>query len=188
MVWILDIFFVVGAASADLDGDGVPELFVSHGDRGGRTFSVFQESDNHETEFNWIQILPETKHGAPARGAMITLTMTDSSKRSLVIGGDCSYLCQSEPIAHFGLGKEFARDIVIVWPGGHKIKLFLSLRDNKKVLSVTYSGEIKYLETLLTKSENQSSASETTASFEAFLCILLYIYSKCFRVFLQQHT
>ena len=149
------------------------ELFISNQHVGGQTLSVFHES-NQDSGFNWIRVFPKTKYGAPARGTMVTVTLTDSSKRSVVIGADCSFMCQSEPLAHFGLGKEFASEMTMVWPGGHIKKMFLHLSDNNKVLIVEHSGSIRYIDTSWRGTVGQPSIANY---FDLSLLLVLVCYS-----------
>jgi hypothetical protein len=49
-------------------------------------------------------VLPLTPQGAPARGAVVVLEMVGRTQRRVIDAGS-GYLCQMEPVAHFGLGK-----------------------------------------------------------------------------------
>ena len=59
-----------GAAVADIDGDGILELLVSHGETGLQPLTLYKADIN---EFNYLRIKPLNKYGAPARGATVTL-------------------------------------------------------------------------------------------------------------------
>lgn len=121
------------------------EILLTQNGANSPNIAIFQEQATRVHEhFNWIRFYPKTKFGAPARGAMVIVLLSDFSKRSIVVGGECSYMCQSEPVAHFGLGEAFAKEVTVVWPGGHKIKHFLKQSDNKRIVSFTYWGEIKH--------------------------------------------
>ncbi|PEN11210.1 hypothetical protein CRI94_16630 [Longibacter salinarum] len=106
-----------GAAVADFDGDGRLELFVAHGETGAQPLSLYHSrgaSDNH----HYIRIAPLTKHGAPARGAVVTCTASGRTQRRNVDAGS-GYLCQMEPVAHFGLGTtDTAEEVEVRWPDG----------------------------------------------------------------------
>ena len=97
-----------GAAVGDFDGDGMLELLISHGESASETLTYYRAragADNH-----WLRILPLTQHGAPARGAVVRMTMAaaigTAGERVHVraIDAGSGYLCQMEPVAHFGLG------------------------------------------------------------------------------------
>jgi len=111
-----------GAAIGDFDGDGRLELVIAHGESASQPLSYFRPrkgADNH-----WIRVLPKTQFGAPARGAVVKLHAGGRVQVRLIDAGS-GYLCQMEPVAHFGLGKVATVDeIVITWPDGaeHSIK------------------------------------------------------------------
>jgi hypothetical protein len=66
----------------------------------------------------YLRIQPLTPFGAPARGAYVALTAGGRTQRRVIDGGS-GYLCQMEPVAHFGLGTVTQVDRVeIIWPGG----------------------------------------------------------------------
>ena len=57
-------------------------------------------------------------HGAPARGAVVVLEMFGRTQRRAIDAGS-GYLCQMEPVAHFGLGRQTQINRVRVhWPDG----------------------------------------------------------------------
>ncbi len=88
-----------GAAVADFDNDGTLELLVVHGELAAQPLSLYAAVNDNA----WLRIRPTTQYGAPARGATVTLETDRWTKRRLVCAGS-GYLCQMEPIAHFGLG------------------------------------------------------------------------------------
>ena len=113
-----------GAAVADIDNDGILELLVSHGESGLQPLSLYK-ADIKEN-FNYIRIQPLNKFGAPARGATVTL-ISNLRKHSKTIDAGSGYLCQMEPVAHFGLRKgEKIRSVVIQWTNGQKKSLKIS--------------------------------------------------------------
>ena len=59
--------FGTGAAVADIDGDGVLELLVAHGERALQPLSLYKA--RHATGHGWLRVQPLTRFGAPARGA-----------------------------------------------------------------------------------------------------------------------
>lgn len=118
--------------ATDFDGDGRLELLVSHGESAAQPLSVYkvlqvrvcvgnafksrairkpasnrfppalspQGSSN-----SWLRIVPRTKFGAFARGAKVVVHTRKSGAHTRIIDGGSGYLCEMEPVAHFGLGK-----------------------------------------------------------------------------------
>ena len=104
-----------GAVVGDFDEDGQLELLVVHGESGFQPLSLFKAEGEAA---NWLRILPLTQNGAPARGATVTLVEADRVQRRAIDAGS-GYLCQMEPVAHFGLGEDPTAERVIVrWPDG----------------------------------------------------------------------
>lgn len=110
-----------GAAVADIDGDGVLELLVAHGERAALPLSLFRSAGAENNHF--LRVTPLTKYGAPARGAVVYLYAGDTRQIRAIDSGS-GYLCQMEPVAHFGLGKQDRVDAIeIVWPGGRRRRI-----------------------------------------------------------------
>ena len=66
----------------------------------------------------YLRIKPINKYGAPARGATVTL-ISNSRKHSKTIDSGSGYLCQMEPVAHYGIRKnEDDIKIQIKWTNG----------------------------------------------------------------------
>jgi len=104
-----------GAVAADIDRDGVLELIVVHGEVAAQPISVYK--DPTAATAGWLRVRPTTRHGAPARGAVVRLETTDGVQRRTVdAGGGC--LCQTEPVAHFGLGGATPVRVDVRWPDG----------------------------------------------------------------------
>jgi hypothetical protein len=104
-----------GAAVADIDGDGRLELLIAHGESAPQPLSYYHLPANNN---HWLRIRPLTRSGAPARGALVTIQQGDRITASVIDGGS-GYLCQMEPVAHFGLGQNTSIDQVsIQWPSG----------------------------------------------------------------------
>ena len=105
-----------GAAVADIDEDGILELLVSHGESGMQPLTMYKA--DIKKDFNYLRIKPLNKHGAPARGATVILNsnLRDHAK---TIDAGSGYLCQMEPIAHYGI-RESEKNISvrIVWTDG----------------------------------------------------------------------
>jgi len=103
------------AAVGDIDNDGTLELLIAHGEQPPQPLSLYRAAG---TTANWIRILPLTRHGAPARGALVRLT-AGWRVQTRVIDGGSGYLCQMEPVAHFGLGRiDTVESVRITWPDG----------------------------------------------------------------------
>ena len=86
-----------GAAVADIDGDGILELLISHGESGAQPLSLFKANTSNT---NFIRIKPLNTFGAPARGATVTLH-TNLRNHAKTIDAGSGYLCQMEPVAHY---------------------------------------------------------------------------------------
>lgn len=89
-----------GAAVGDFDGDGRLELLIAHGESDRQPLSLYHTA---ETDHHWLRVLPFTAHGSPARGAVVRLWAGDRVQIRAIDAGS-GYLCQMEPVAHFGLG------------------------------------------------------------------------------------
>ncbi len=104
-----------GAAVADIDGDGILELLVSHGETGLQPLTLYKADIN---EFNYLRIKPLSKYGAPARGATVTLK-SNMRIHSKTIDAGSGYLCQMEPVAHYGIRQnEKNIQVEIKWTDG----------------------------------------------------------------------
>jgi hypothetical protein len=104
-----------GAAVADVDEDGTLELVVVHGEGDAQPLSVYSAPNDG----GWLRVRPLTPSGAPARGARVTLT-TETGRQTRVIDPGSGYLCQMEPVAHFGLGGADPEAVTVCWPGGRE--------------------------------------------------------------------
>lgn len=104
-----------GTAVADLDGDGTLELLVVHGESDAQPLSAYSAPNDG----GWLRVRPRTPAGAPARGARVRLE-TDAGWQTRFIDGGSGYLCQTEPVAHFGLGEGTPRRVEVQWPDGRE--------------------------------------------------------------------
>ena len=105
-----------GAAVADIDNDGVLELLVSHGESFDQPLSLYKAKVNPKNKY--LRIKPLNKYGAPARGATVTLT-SNLRKHSKTIDAGSGYLCQMEPVAHYGIREnEKNMKIQVRWTNG----------------------------------------------------------------------
>ena len=125
--------FGTGAAFLDVEGDGFLELVLAHGEDVSQPLDIFNVSKNNN---NWLRILPRTKYGAPARGATVSIITMKGNKQLRIIDSGSAYLCQMEPVAHFGLGLDIAVEANIIWPDGKSFLLSLSVSDMRKTLEV----------------------------------------------------
>ena len=105
-----------GAAVADIDGDGVLELLISNGESLRQPLNLFKANINRN--FNYLRIRPINIYNAPARGATVILK-TNLRRHAKTIDAGSGYLCQMEPVAHFGI-REDEKDfeIIIKWTNG----------------------------------------------------------------------
>ena len=69
-------------------------------------------------QHKYLRIKPLNKYGAPARGATVTL-ISNLRKHSKTIDSGSGYLCQMEPVAHYGIRKnEKSIKIEVRWTNG----------------------------------------------------------------------
>jgi hypothetical protein len=125
-----------GAAVADVDGDGRLELLIAHGEAAAQPLTYYHATPNANA---WLRVYVLTKHGAPARGAVVRLLWPDHPQVRVIDAGS-GYLCQMEPIAHFGLGPnppDHLR-IEVQWLDGTK-RTISGLHPNQ-VVRVAYNG------------------------------------------------
>lgn len=109
-----------GAAVGDFDGDGRLELLITHGESGAQPLSLYHVSPNQNF---WVRVLPLTPQGAPARGAVVTLTANGRTQIRAIDAGS-GYLCQMEPVAHFGLGEnDTIETIEVRWLNGKTVRI-----------------------------------------------------------------
>lgn len=124
-----------GAAVGDFDGDGRLELLIAHGETAKQPLTFYRSIPNGN---HFLRILPRTAEGAPARGAVVTVTAGERVWKRVIDAGS-GYLCQMEPVAHFGLGQVDRIDrIEVAFPTGTVITLdhkevdcVVDLRDEK---------------------------------------------------------
>ena len=118
--------FGTGAAVADIDNDGILELLVSRGESKAQSLTLYKAKVEKQSKF--LRIKPINKFGAPARGATVTL-ISNKRKHSKTIDAGSGYLCQMEPVAHYGIRKnEKDFRVEVKWTNGKidfvdKIKL-----------------------------------------------------------------
>jgi hypothetical protein len=122
-----------GAAVGDFDGDGRLELMISHGESGLQPLSLYHVVANRN---HWLRVLPYTVYGAPARGAVVTIEAEGRTQIRAIDAGS-GYLCQMEPVAHFGLGEVTSVERVTVrWLDGTDVTIVAPKID--QVIKVEY--------------------------------------------------
>ncbi|MDB5308171.1 MAG: hypothetical protein JWO38_2373 [Gemmataceae bacterium] len=125
-----------GAAVADIDGDGVLELLVAHGESSPQPLGVYKARGTAGN--GWLRVLPRTRFGAPARGAVVRAGIGGRVMVKVIDGGS-GFMCQMEPVAHFGLGRATRVDrVTVTWPDG--AALALPNPDLNCTYSVPYPG------------------------------------------------
>lgn len=138
--------FGTGAAITDMDGDGVLDLLISHGESQTQPLKVYRVnrdvSRNQAGKYNWVRVFPRTKYGAPARGALVKLTTRTGRVYSSVIDGGSGYLCQMEPVAHFGLGEDKPMKLDVQYPDGVVVSASLRKSDKNKVHFVDHPDKV----------------------------------------------
>ena len=101
---------------ADIDNDGILELLITHGETAEQPLSMFKA--NVPMNHKWIRILPKNNFDAPSRGSTVTL-YTDQRTHAKTIDAGSGYLCQMEPVAHYGIRSgENIEKIVVTWTDG----------------------------------------------------------------------
>lgn len=122
-----------GAAVCDIDGDGVLELLISRGEKAAQPLGVYKARAPHP---NWLRVRPLTRFGAPARGAVVRAEYGGRVRVKGICGGS-GYLCQMEPVAHFGLGSATAAErVTVTWPDGAAVTVLNP--GGNRVLTVPY--------------------------------------------------
>ena len=109
-----------GAAVADLNNDGVLELLVAHGESVPQPLSLF--SAKTKSQSRYLRIRPLNLNNAPARGATVTLH-SNMRNHAKTIDAGSGYLCQMEPVAHYGIREnEVVTHVTIKWTNGLETK------------------------------------------------------------------
>ncbi|KAI4874249.1 hypothetical protein NFI96_028430 [Prochilodus magdalenae] len=125
-----------GAAVTDFDGDGQLDLLVTHGESLAQPISVYRVSQGSSNR--WLRVIPRTQFGAFARGAKVVVYTKRNGAHTRIIDGGSGYLCEMEPVAHFGLGKDVATNVEVYWPDGRSMARPLELSDLNTVLEIFY--------------------------------------------------
>ncbi|XP_054019621.1 cartilage acidic protein 1 isoform X5 [Dryobates pubescens] len=125
-----------GGAVTDFDGDGMLDLILSHGESMAQPISIFKGTQG--TRNNWLRVIPRTRFGAFARGAKVVLFTRRSGAHLRIIDGGSGYLCEMEPVAHFGLGHDEASSLEVTWPDGRVVTRAVASSETNSVLEVPY--------------------------------------------------
>lgn len=105
----------------DLDNDGFLELFNTAGDvfLGNGLFKV---ADIFKKNHNYFRVFPKNDNGSPHRGAVVIIKFLGKKYKRIIDNGGNAF-SQSEPIAHFGLGKYTGLvNVFIKWVDSTKTK------------------------------------------------------------------
>lgn len=126
-----------GAAWADMDNDGRPDIYVMH--HGGRGALL---RNTTETDNDWIQIsLTGTQSNRAAIGTSLIL-YTTAGIQHRVVGLQPSYLSQNSLVQHFGMSRHIRADsLEIQWTSGYQ-QTFRELPTNE-ILQIT-EGEASW--------------------------------------------
>ena len=98
--------------------------------------TVYSAKKDKTRNNNCIRVQALTRYGAPARGALVTLTTNTGISLTQVIDGGSGYLCQMEPVAHFGLGQYVAQSNIVTWTDGEKLTKILDSKEGANQLIV----------------------------------------------------
>ncbi|XP_015722742.1 cartilage acidic protein 1 isoform X1 [Coturnix japonica] len=125
-----------GGVVTDFDGDGMLDLILSHGESMAQPLSIFKSAQGVGN--NWLRVVPRTRFGAFARGAKVVLFTRRSGAHLRIIDGGSGYLCEMEPVAHFGLGRDEASSLEVTWPDGRVLVRAVASSETNSVLEVPY--------------------------------------------------
>ncbi|XP_049900442.1 cartilage acidic protein 1a isoform X2 [Epinephelus moara] len=125
-----------GGTVTDLDGDGQLDLLLAHGESAQQPISVFKVTQGSSN--NWLRVIPRTQFGSFARGAKVTAFTRQSGAHTRIIDGGSGYLCEMEPVAHFGLGNDEVTVLEVSWPDGSSTTRTLQPGEMNSVVEVAY--------------------------------------------------
>ncbi|XP_058044267.1 cartilage acidic protein 1 isoform X3 [Ahaetulla prasina] len=136
-----------GGVVVDFDGDGKLDLILSHGESMAQPLSVFKVNEGAGN--NWLRVIPRTRFGAFARGAKVVLFTRHSGAHLRIIDGGSGYLCEMEPVAHFGLGQDEPSSLEVTWPDGKFISRAVVSTEINSVLEILYPKDTPGSPTIL---------------------------------------
>uniref|UniRef100_A0AAQ4R4W2 Cartilage acidic protein 1 n=1 Tax=Gasterosteus aculeatus aculeatus TaxID=481459 RepID=A0AAQ4R4W2_GASAC len=128
-----------GGTVTDLDGDGQLDLLLAHGESFQQPISIFKVTQGSSN--NWLRVVPRTQFGSFARGATVTVFTSRSGAHTRIIDGGSGYLCEMEPVAHFGLGSDQVTALGVSWPDGSFVTRTLQPGEMNSVVEVPYPKE-----------------------------------------------
>ncbi|XP_067681603.1 cartilage acidic protein 1-like [Haliotis asinina] len=161
-----------GASVADLDGDGRLEMLVSHGESMEQPLELYHVQLGEGNR--WIRIMPLTRTGAPARGARVTVTLTESTRLTRVIDGGSGYLCQMEPVAHFGLGVSYPEQVSVLWPDGNVVTKTMGRMTVNRFHKIGYSGLMDTVPRPDSGTKEEDTVNEGTRDYVGIVSLLVY--------------
>ncbi len=137
-----------GAAYADLDNDGDPDLVVNNMNEPA---GIYKNTAVHDTVHNYLTLAFKGSKTNPfGTGAKVFVYSggTMQYRQQQPVHG---FLSSSEPLLHFGLGKSRVVDsLLVIWPD-NKIKRMVSIVSNQQLLL------------------NELDARDSVADMEAFI-------------------
>ncbi|XP_037546429.1 cartilage acidic protein 1a [Nematolebias whitei] len=132
-----------GGTVTDLDGDGQLDLLLAHGESAQQPISVFKVTQGSSN--NWLRVVPRTQFGAFARGAKVTAFTGRSGAMTRIIDGGSGYLCEMEPVAHFGLGTDEVKVLEFSWPDGTTTSRVLEAGEMNSVMEIAFPKDASVL-------------------------------------------
>ncbi len=100
-----------------IESKSILELLISHGESGYQPLTLYKANSKNN---DYLRIKPINIYGAPARGATVTL-ISNLRTHSKTIDAGSGYLCQMEPVAHYGIRKnERNIKIIVTWTNGEE--------------------------------------------------------------------
>ncbi|MBB4080914.1 hypothetical protein GGR28_003553 [Lewinella aquimaris] len=122
-----------GTATADFNGDGLPDLFVGNSGQGSQLFLNATDAGNH-----WLAVSVVAEVGEPtALGTRITCWVGSQAYVAEVRAGG-SFASQHNGTVHFGLGSAARVDsLVLDWPSGRRDRYYDLAADRKYRLPAT---------------------------------------------------
>jgi len=130
--------FSNGAAYADLDNDGDLDLVVNNLDHEAL---VYQNNIHEKPNYLKVQLKGIAKNSF-AIGSEIQI-ITAKGEQVGQVNSNHGFLSSSEPILHFGLGKEKVVDeLTVLWPNGKETKLSKIEANQRLVIDQASSKQI----------------------------------------------